>query len=82
MRIPRKAGAATGILLLVLLGGDAAVLLGGVEHHGGFWNALPLWDLAWGFAGAAGLWLLTKRVLGPLLLRPESWYRKSAGGEH
>lgn len=70
----RTAGLAA--LLLALLGLEGMGWLAGEAHHGGFWNSIPLWDLGFGFAGAAALWLITKRVMGPLLSRPESWYRR------
>jgi len=44
------------------------------EHHGGFWNAVPFADLVLGIAGGYVLFFLAKRVMKPLLLRPEDHY--------
>ena len=46
-------------------------LIAGDEHHGGFWNFIPLWDLGFGFVGAAFLGLIAKGALKPRLARDE-----------
>ncbi len=68
----------TGLIFVALL--EAAAFLIAHEHHGGFWNAIPMWDLVFGFGGAAVLYLAAKRALGPLLSRPEAPMRRSRGG--
>ena len=73
----RAAGLAAMLAALVAL--EAAGWLAGEEHHGGFWNTIPLWDLGFGFGGAFALWLAAKRLLGPLLSRPEAWYYEGTG---
>lgn len=68
--------------ILVLLAGfallgvvlEALGLAAGEEHHGGFWNHIPLWDFAFGFVGAAVLGLVARGLLKPLLARSEDWY--------
>ena len=69
----RRTAAALAAVAVVLVGLEAAGWLAGEEHHGGVWNSIPLFDLAFGFGGAAALWLLAKRLMGPLLSRRESW---------
>lgn len=58
----------------VLIGADLVVFLSGAEHHGGFWNAVPLWDLAFGFVGGSLLILGAKTVVKPALGRSETYY--------
>lgn len=56
------------------VGLEALGLLAGEEHHGGFWNSVPLWDLGSGFVGAALLALVAKGSLKPRLARGEDYY--------
>jgi len=58
----------------VLIAADLAVFLSGAEHHGGFWNAVPLWDLAFGFLGGGLLILGAKTVVKSALGRSEDYY--------
>lgn len=66
------------LILLALL--EAVAFLVAHEHHGGFWNAIPMWDLAFGFGGAAVLYFAAKRAVGPLLSRPEAPTARPRGG--
>lgn len=65
----------------VLIAADLAVFLSGAEHHGGFWNAVPLWDLAFGFVGGGLLILGAKTVVKPALGRRETYYADRAGDD-
>ena len=60
--------------MAVLAGLDVLAFLSGSEHHGGFWNSVPLGDLALGALGAAGLVWFARRILKRFLTRPESYY--------
>ena len=70
----RRAAAALGLVVVVLAGLDGLAFLSGAEHHGGFWNSVPLGDVALGALGAGLLAWFARRVLKPLLSRPESYY--------
>lgn len=59
-----------------LVGLDALSFLSGAEHHGGFWNSVPLGDLGLGAAGAGLLTWFAVRVLKRFLARPEDHYRE------
>ena len=80
MRIP-GAGPRAALLgtLAVLAAADLAGFVSGAEHHGGFWNSVPLGDLALGGLGALGLAWFARRVLKRLLSRPESYYGGGRG---
>ena len=65
----------------VLIAADLAVFLSGAEHHGGFWNAVPLWDLAFGFVGGGLLILGAKTVVKPALGRREDYYADPAADD-
>lgn len=70
----RRASAALALVVVVLAGLDGLAFLSGTEHHGGFWNSVPLGDLALGALGAALLAWFARRILKRLLSRPESYY--------
>ncbi len=77
MKLRLLAGIAAGTLVAVtLLGLEVLSFLGSPSHHGGPWNEWPLWDLVWGFAGAAALVGLGIRILKPALSRPENHYHR------
>ena len=63
-----------GAFLAALVGLDVLGFLSGAEHHGGFWNSVPLGDLVLGMAGAQVLVWFARRILKPLLSRPEHYY--------
>ena len=77
MRRPRAAVAGIGIA--VLAGLDGLAFRSGSEHHGGFWNSVPLGDLALGALGAAVLVWFGRRVLKRLVSRPERYYDGARG---
>ena len=62
------------------VGLEALGLMAGEEHHGGFWNSVPLWDLGFGFIGAAILGLVARGALKPRLARRETYYDREGGG--
>ena len=65
--------------MAVLVGLDVVAFLSGSEHHGGFWNSVPLGDLALGALGAGGLVWFSRRILKRFLSRPESYYQGDRG---
>ncbi len=65
--------------MAVLVGLDVVAFLSGSEHHGGFWNSVPLGDLALGALGAGGLAWFSRRILKRFLSRPESYYQGDRG---
>lgn len=70
----RRAASGLGIVIAALAALDVLGFLSGSEHHGGFWNSVPLGDLALGVLGAGLLVWFSKRILKRLLSRPESYY--------
>ena len=70
----RRTAAGLGVVIAALAALDALGFLSGAEHHGGFWNRVPLGDLALGVLGAGVLVWFSKRILKRLLSRPESYY--------
>lgn len=74
---PVAAGGIAAFLGLALVGLDGIALFSGAEPHGGFWNGVPLWDLGFGFLGAFLLFTGARRLVKPLLNRPEDYYRVS-----
>ena len=66
--------AGLGVVIAALAALDVLGFLSGSEHHGGFWNSVPLGDLALGALGAGVLVWFSKRILKRLLSRPESYY--------
>lgn len=70
----RRTAAGLGVVIAVLAALDALGFLSGAEHHGGFWNSVPLGDLALGVLGAGVLVWFSKRILKRLVSRPESYY--------
>ena len=66
--------AGLGVVIAALAALDVLGFLSGSEHHGGFWNSVPLGDLALGVLGAGVLVWFSKRILKRLLSRPESYY--------
>lgn len=68
--------AGAGAVLAALIGLDVLSFLSGAEHHGGFWNSLPMGDLGLGAAGAGLLTWFALRVLKRFLSRPENHYRE------
>lgn len=64
-----------GLAAVALLAGlDGLAFWSGAEHHGAFWNSVPLADLALGALGAGALAWFARRVLKRFLARPESYY--------
>lgn len=70
----RVFGPALVLSAVFLTGLDLLGLFLGTEHHGGFWNGVPLWDAAFGFVGSAVLVLVAKALVKPALHRPEDYY--------
>lgn len=70
----KRGAAGLGVLIAALAALDALGFLSGSEHHGGFWNSVPLGDLALGVLGAGVLVWFSKRILKRLLSRPEGYY--------
>ena len=70
----RRTAAGLGVVVAALTALDVLGFLSGSEHHGGFWNSVPLGDLALGVLGAGILVWFSKRILKRLLSRPESYY--------
>lgn len=70
----RRTAAGVGIVVAALAALDVLGFLSGSEHHGGFWNSVPLGDLALGALGAGVLVWFAKRVLKRLLSRAEHYY--------
>ncbi len=70
----RRTAAGLGVVIAALAALDVLGFLSGSEHHGGFWNSVPLGDLALGVLGAGVLVWFAKRILKRLLSRPESYY--------
>lgn len=70
----RRTAAGLGVVIAVLAALDGLGFLSGAEHHGGFWNSVPLGDLALGVLGAGVLVWFSKRILKRLVSRPESYY--------
>lgn len=70
----RVFGPALALSAFFLVGLDLLGLFTGAEHHGGFWNSIPLWDAGFGFAGGALLVFAAKLLVKPLLHRPEDYY--------
>lgn len=66
--------AGLGVVVAALAALDVLGFLSGSEHHGGFWNSVPLADLALGALGAGVLVWFSKRILKRLLSRPEDYY--------
>ena len=66
--------AAGAAVVAALVGLDVLAFLSGTEHHGGFWNSVPLGDLGLGAAGAGLLTWFALRVLKRFLSRPEDHY--------
>ncbi len=66
--------AGLAVATVALVGLDVFGFVSGTEHHGGFWNSVPLADLALGAIGAAGLVWFSRRILKRFLSRPESYY--------
>lgn len=75
----RRVRGAVLAALLALAAADLPGFLSGAEHHGGFWNSVPLGDLALGTLAAGGLAWFARRVLKRLLSRPESYYSGGRG---
>lgn len=72
----RRTTAGLGAVVAALAGLDVLGFLSGAEHHGGFWNSVPLGDLVLGALGAGVLVWFSKGILKRLLSRPESYYDK------
>ena len=70
----RRTAAGLGIVIAALAALDVLGFLSGSEHHGGFWNSVPLGDLALGVLGAGVLVWFAKGILKRLLSRPENYY--------
>lgn len=70
----RRTAAGLGVVIAALAALDVLGFLSGAEHHGGFWNSVPLGDLALGVLGAGVLVWFSKRILKRLVSRPESYY--------
>ena len=70
----RRTAAGLGVVIAALAALDVLGFLSGAEHHGGFWNSVPLGDLALGVLGAGVLVWFSKRILKRLHSRPESYY--------
>ena len=73
----RRTAAGLGIGVAALAALDVLGFLSGSEHHGGFWNSVPLGDLALGALGAGVLVWFAKRILKRLLSRPETYYDRA-----
>ena len=74
--------ATLAVSLTALVGLDFLGFLGflsGAEHHGGFWNSLPLGDLVLGTLAAGMLVWFSRRILKRFLTRPESYYDGDRG---
>lgn len=69
----RRTAAGLGVVI-ALAALDVLGFWSGSEHHGGFWNSVPLGDLALGVLGAGVLVWFSKGILKRLLSRPESYY--------
>ena len=77
MTIPRAVSrAALLVAVAALAAGDLVGFLSGAEHHGGFWNSVPLADFAVGALGTLGLVWFARGILKPLLARPETYYEE------
>ncbi len=72
----RRRFSAAAAATVALLAVDLVAFSSGAEHHGGFWNDVPLGDLVLGALGAGVLIAISVRLLKPLLARPEDHYRK------
>jgi len=72
--VSRRTAAGLGIVVAALTAFDVLGFGSGAEHHGGIWNSVPLGDLALGALGAGVLVWFAKRILKPLLSRPEGYY--------
>ena len=70
----KRTAAGLGVVIAALAALDVLGFLSGSEHHGGFWNSVPLGDLAFGILGAGVLVWFAKRILKRLLSRPENYY--------
>ncbi len=70
----RRTAAGVGLVVAALAALDVLGFLSGSEHHGGFWNSVPLGDLALGALGAGVLVWFAKRILKRLLSRAEHYY--------
>ena len=73
----RRTAAGLAIVIAALTAFDVLGFLSGSEHHGGFWNSVPLGDLALGVLGAGVLVWFAKRVLKRLLSRDENYYDRA-----
>ena len=71
--------AALGTGMAALVGLDVLGFLSGSEHHGGFWNSLPLGDLVLGLLAGGMLVWFARRILKRFLTRPESYYDGGRG---
>ena len=71
--------AALGTGMAALVGLDVLGFLSGSEHHGGFWNSLPLGDLVLGMLAGGMLVWFARRILKRFLTRPESYYDGGRG---
>ncbi len=69
-----------GVFGAIAVGFEVAGLLAAKAHYGGFWNSVPLWDLAFGIVGGGLLAFVARGVLKPRLARAEDHYDEGAGG--